>query len=553
MACENNVCGTGGWKGPLPGDPDNFISLTAIGTFGGIDVTWTYPSTNPFAVAFAMVFRGTNENFNDAIRIGNDTDGFYHDKVLPGIEYYYWIQVVSTNGTIAEPIGPDSAEAKSRAEGTLEDLTGRIDESLLGQTLKTRIDGITLNNQAIYKEIQDRINSNQALQDALAALEGEVGEAQTYILNEISARTDADGAIVEQLNVIAAGLDDAKAAIVEIRSVSVTANEALASTLLLMTARIDDNEGSIIEERDIRVTQNEAIIEDYQALYGRVGDSEGAILNIQNLTIDESSALATKLETLRVNAEGAAAAVQSLDTALSNGTHALASSFKTIEAAINGNVATGQIGLIAEIDTITGALTSMYTAKVQVNGLIGGFGIYNNGQQVLAGFDVDAFFIGRTGPDAKKPFIIADDVVYMDDVMIRTASIDYLKIKGDAVTVPVAATTVNNRKPGQGEGVRIKVNTVRMNMEQSGVAYILATAAQGFLKNDRFWSFEIEVINSEYANVKRSVMGRQAESAPVLATTIHIPAGVTTVNLLWQAHPDVLLGDCELFMMGVKR
>lgn len=555
MSCTDGTCGTGDWGGPQPGDPDNDIALSARNVYGGILVSWSYPLINGNAVAQTEVYRGTSIDFETAVLLDRAGGSSYMDRLDPPVptEYFYWVLVVSIHGTRGARVGPVSAIAKPQVEQTLESLTGRIDDSLLAETLRTNIAGLTLTNQAIYDEIQARLLGNQVLQDALAAVQGEAGEALTYIRDEINARTDADGAIVEQIEVIAAGLDDAQSAIVEIRTVGVTKDEALANTLLIMDAKIADNEGAIIEERDIRVTQNSAIVEDYQALYGRVGDAEGAIVNIENLTLSPTSALATSLETLRTNVDDAAAAVEQLDTSLANGTHALASSFNTVEAAVNGNVATGQVGLIAEVDTITGALTSMWTAKVQANGLIGGFGIYNNGQEVLAGFDVDTFFVGRTGPDAVKPFIIANGQVYINEAYIRTASIDTLLLKGDAVTVPIASTTVNNQKPGQGEGTRIKVNTVKMNMPQPGMAYILVTAAQGFLKNDRFWSFEIEVQNSEYSNVKRSVMGRQAESAPVLATTIYLPAGVTTVNVLWQAHPDVLLGDCELFMMGTKK
>lgn len=71
-------------------------------------------------------------------------------------------------------------------------------------------------------------------------------------------------------------------------------------------------------------------------------------------------------------------------------------------------------------DSVVG---SLYTAKVQSGGLIGGFGIYNDGTEVDAGFDVDRFWLGRTNSNKRKPFIMDGDVVYINNAMIRNGSI----------------------------------------------------------------------------------------------------------------------------------
>ena len=57
-SCTTGTCGVGGWGGPLPGDPDNNSVLTATPAFGGIDVSWSYPGTNPQAVAHTVLYRG---------------------------------------------------------------------------------------------------------------------------------------------------------------------------------------------------------------------------------------------------------------------------------------------------------------------------------------------------------------------------------------------------------------------------------------------------------------------------------------------------------------
>jgi len=64
-----------------------------------------------------------------------------------------------------------------------------------------------------------------------------------------------------------------------------------------------------------------------------------------------------------------------------------------------------------------------------VNGLIGGFGVYNDGSEVLAGFDVDTFFVGRTQANKVKPFVIKDGETFIDEAVIQ--SLTFNKLRAD--------------------------------------------------------------------------------------------------------------------------
>ena len=61
---------------------------------------------------------------------------------------------------------------------------------------------------------------------------------------------------------------------------------------------------------------------------------------------------------------------------------------------------------------------SQWTAQVQTNGLVGGFGVYNDGNTVDAGFSVDKFFIGRDLNNKVAPFIVNNNKVIIDDAII---------------------------------------------------------------------------------------------------------------------------------------
>lgn len=293
------TCGIGGWGGPLPGDPDNNSLLSAISAFGGIDVSWTYPSHNPFAVAHVLLYRGTVNSFGAAMQIATVAGDRFYDKLEDPTRYYYWIRIVSVNGTVGDVIGPASAVAKPTITGMIELLTGQIDAGLLAETLKQDLDKISILNQNLLDEIVARENGEVTLAEAMEQVDAGVAEALTFIQTEIASRVSADTAIAEQLTIVAATL--------------------------------------------------------------------------------------------------------------------------------GGDLAAVTTQMQVSIDGLTGDISAIYGAKVNVNGLIGGFGIVNDGASVEAGFDVDTFWVGRTNADKRKPFIIADGVTYIDDAAIRSLTFNKLR------------------------------------------------------------------------------------------------------------------------------
>ena len=332
----SGTCGTGGWGGPLPGDPDNNSILTATPAFGGIDVSWTYPTTNPFAVAHTVVYRGlTDDPLGATIRSITGGDLFYDktDNEL-SIEYFYWIKHVSINGTQGEMIGPASAIARPTIEQTMEMLANRIDTGMLGTALKADLGKITLLEGSLSEEVAARIASRDELIIAVGNLQGTIDEAITLVETEVVERTSDSEAFAASLNLVATGLGDSIAAV------------------------------------------------------------------------------AVEME------------------ALSTDTEAITSWQAVTEATLNGDVALGEIGLVAKVEEQadkTTAIGALYTAKLSVNGLIGGFGVYNDGTLVEAGFDVDNFWVGRTGPDKVKPFVIEGGEVFMDEAVINKLTFNKLR------------------------------------------------------------------------------------------------------------------------------
>lgn len=150
---------------------------------------------------------------------------------------------------------------------------------------------------------------------------------------------------------------------------------------------------------------------------------------------------------------GVAAAHSFITTAINSqvtANSAIAEQIDLVAVTLGSEVAAVAISADAWIGphaSLSGKVTNigaLWTAKVTVNGLIGGFGVYNNGQTVEAGFDVDTFWIGRSGIDKVLPFIIDGGTVYINKARIKEADIDTLKIAGRSATAVESATGVNN-------------------------------------------------------------------------------------------------------------
>lgn len=413
-----DICGTGGWTGPKPGDPNtDSISLTAVPTFGGIKVSWTYPTVNPSAVSYTKVFRSVSNDFNTAFQVAVAAGNSHYDQIAEAGTYYYWIQVVSVNGTESDTIGPASATIVNRSEDIANSLADDIDAGHLSQSLRQQIDKITLNADGIRQEILDRISSNNAFAQALAATNGELTTALTLINTEITERVDGQNALVARQDILAA----------------VNA----------------DNAAAIISEQEARLTADSALASDITALYAATNDNAAAVVTEAQARTDQDTALANQITTTQTTLDGQISSVRTYAESNIN--------------SLNGKV------------TDIGAL---YTVQVDVNGLAGGFGIYNNGTTVDAGFLADRFWIGSPSVTGVYPFVVDGGKVYMDKAVIKEASIDTLRIAGNAVTIPQGVTS-NYLLYGSGNYNWLTYFTHSLYMDFTGQVIILGFCRMG--------------------------------------------------------------------------
>lgn len=404
-SCVSGVCGTGKGNFPQPGDPDNNITITASPAFGGIDVSWTYPGLNPEAVAHVILYRGVHDKFENAARLTIVNGTFFYDKSAGDhdIQYFYWVQVVSVNGTYGDVVGPATAVARPTLAEMLVLLAGQIDSGMLSQTLKQEIDKITLNKLGIDQALLDQAAVDQALAAAFNQVEASTESTRAMVQQEMVARAKADSAVISQVNTIYADMD------------------------------------------------------------------------------------------------GRMSAVQHTQTAMVSALKAVADDVTTVNSTLNGDSASGEVGLSTVVEQLGDKVVdigALYTVKVQVdkNGqsLVGGFGIYNDGKTVQAGFDVDMFWVGKTGTNGRKPFIIKGKEIFMDEAAIYSLTFTKLRSEDGSVII----------KDG-----KLSANFLDMDLAQVRGAL----QSSNFVKNSK--GFRLDVATGTFENNGLGIGGRMQQTA----------------------------------------
>jgi hypothetical protein len=399
MNCVDLVCGTGGWTGPKPGDPDlGGVTLSAVPGFGGVNVSWSYPNTNPFAVAYTIVYRGNSSSFSSAIEVAKVAGNRYLDPMELNDNglYYYWIRLISVHGTEGALVGPAECRMRTTIGQIIEDLTGEIREGVLHRALLEKIERI------------------QMLGDGLRA--------------ESRAREEDILAVSQTIEGLQVAVDSAVASISTETLVRISTIDALARELTTLNAEFEGRTGQLQQEIGLLITQDEAL---------------ARAVTVAQVAADEANAAFRTEQQARISADSA-----------------LANSITTVESQMGNNLAQARQTLQTDINTINGKVTAIgarYTVQVQVNGLAGGFGIYNDGTSIDAGFIADRFWVGNASAK-RKPFIIKGGVTYIDQAMIEDASITNAKIANGAITsVKIGDAQITSAKIGTAEVGTLKI------------------------------------------------------------------------------------------------
>jgi hypothetical protein len=327
-----------------------------------------------------------------------------------------------TGGPISTPLGsnwiPPTGASSTTTRDVLEALYGDIDESFLAQSLKAEIAKIEVLKADLLSEIASRLNDGGAFALLLSEVEQGIAAAQTYMYSETQQRSDADSAVLESFNVMAAALGGSLAALVSQVTLISTTNGSTAQQITQLSA----------------------------SLASELANVRAAITTVNDAAVTRDNARASQISQVAATFSSDLSNVQSLinveRNARASADSSLASQIGTVQSTLGTSISQVQTNSTTIINSLTGTVNALYTAKVNVNGLIGGFGLSNNGVIVDAGFDVDRFWVGRTTANKVKPFAIRNGVTEIESAVIGNASIGTLKIANNAVTVPMSKATL---------------------------------------------------------------------------------------------------------------
>ncbi len=310
----------------------------------------------------------------------------------------------------------------------------------------------------------------------------------------------------------------------------------------------------------------------------------------QNLRSDSDGELAQQITTVFTNLNGSLAGVQEELTAQSTETTALATRVTTLGTDVNGNIgliqdkldstsdlagatanATTQLQTkVGQVDaaaqqalslsaSVDGKVKGTWSVKFDLNGYVAGVALgvdQQGGSPPKSNFVVraDTFAVGSPGSQDTVPFFVTGGVTYIKTAMIQDASVDTLKIAGNAVTVPSFGQQSGD-SPGNGGWQRIASVTVSNAGNNTPMAVVVtASGLIGYASGLRTVYFSVSHLGVGTMRLAGPITADYV-TTPLLSGYSEIPAnGVGTfVFDWWGADSTVNFNQGIIVALGAKR
>ncbi|QMR77761.1 phage tail protein [Enterobacter sp. RHBSTW-00175] len=283
----------------------------------------------------------------------------------------------------------------------------------------TRLEAETADNAAGITEVR------QALSDETQARATAVDQL-TAATQVISDKADAAGQTSSQNS----------ADITSLQQVVTDTTSSMASRLDELGARTDTANGAIQNNAIALITSTLAQANQRMTLSVQYGDNKASIERVDNVMADASKAVSESLKTLDSSAGGNTANVTDLSKTLADFTQATATQINSLKVTVNGQQAAIVQNAQVSAD-INNNLNAMYSIKVAVdsnnNQYVAGMGI--GVQNTPAGMQTQVLFLAdrfavmtQAGGTVTLPFVIQNGQVFINDVLIKDATITRAKL-----------------------------------------------------------------------------------------------------------------------------
>ncbi len=292
---------------------------------------------------------------------------------------------------------------------------------------------------------------------------------------------------------------------------------------------------------------------------------------------DKLTAEGKRIDGLYTAVGDANAAIQNEATARTNADTALSQQIQTTQSSLGDTnasvqqISTAQTGLNNRVNAQYSIKVAVTQSGVYALGGIG-VGIQNqNGvlQSVVAVLADRFAVINAAGDGFVSPFAVQGGQVFMNDAFIRDASItnakianaaitaakigeaevDTLRIRGNAVSVPVSANNPGN-VVGIGVGQWQNLIAVGVQMDEGGFITAQYSCYQGFGSGIRKYQFQMDINGLVIAQGG----GDWADSFPNLMGSIGVGPGYFVITVKWWGeNSGVSVQNHTLYAMGTKR
>jgi predicted phage tail protein len=322
-------------------------------------------------------------------------------------------------------------------------------------------------------------------------------------------------------------------------------------------------------------------------LTGDLGKTSGALQDEQKLRIEADSALSDRIITAQAKANDAAAAVQSEMQARVNAVSAVAKRVDDTQTSLgNTNAMVNRTSeAVTDLNNVASA-SEVVRVQITANGIrhAAGFavGIENKGGVVQSTFAIlaDRFAIlSPSGDSLSSPFAVQGNQTFIADAYIRDASItnakiadasinsakiadasisaakigmaevDTLRIRGNAVTVPISYS-VQGQVRGAGRFQWMDIMNISVPMDEAGYVFIMFNCGQYYTSGERASGFTLTINGFQLMGNG----GQPATPAPVVSGSIAVGPGVHNIKVTWYGDDaSIFLDSRNIFVIGTKR
>lgn len=308
------------------------------------------------------------------------------------------------------------------------------------------------NTAAIQTEQTARASADSGLAQQISTLQTKVNGNTAAIQNEAKARADADTAEVSARQALQTKVNENTSAIQTETEARVNADSGLSSQISTLQTKVNNNTVAIQDEAKVRAEADKAEADARITLSGKVEDTSAAIQEEQRLRIEGDKASASAITQMKAQIdEDIKAAVKKETDARVTSESAIVRDVSTIQTTLR-DPRTGK-GLIASVQqnaqaiaNTNGTLETKYTLKLDSNGYVVGYQLYNGGDSKSTfTLSADSFVVAKPGSTNPRQMLVYDSasgMLVLNSLMvnraaIKDASVDTLKLAGRSVTIPV--------------------------------------------------------------------------------------------------------------------